>query len=219
MWTPSKGCRRRSRSNRKHQPQSPVHRRDRHRNLRLSASAAVCPCRFVLFPMRAEITAQTVQQMVDAIYELPEGSRSFRFFPHPRKEYRKRTAGDAQGRICARRINGEMVDLGEDITLDKQKKHTISPRRRSVDDEARRRCLRMRRIADSRRNVAKLAGGLVGVLETGKLHLYSDKLACIKCGVSYPRSRCGYFRLTAPRRLSGLRWDRVCHDSRCHGRR
>ena len=57
----------------------------------------------------------------------------------------------------------------------------------------------MRRVADSVETSMKLAGGLVGVLsETGKVHLYSEKLACIKCGVSYPEITPRIFSFNSP---------------------
>ena len=56
-----------------------------------------------------------------------------------------------------------------------------------------------RRLADSVETSLKLAGGLVGVLaDNGKVSLYSEKLACIRGGVSYPKSHRASFRSTAP---------------------
>ena len=77
MWIPSKGCRPLFPSNRKAPATIPARPLGRSRNydyLRLLYARVGHP---VLFSMWPEITAQTVQQMVDAICELPEGS-SFR---------------------------------------------------------------------------------------------------------------------------------------------
>src|SRR5262249_13401328 len=80
------------------------------------------------FQCGEEITAQTVQQMVDAIAALPEGTKFQILAPIVRGrkgEYRKELLEMRRAGYVRARINGELVDLGEDIVLDKQKKHTI----------------------------------------------------------------------------------------------
>src|SRR5574339_428907 len=95
------------------------------------------------------------------------------------------------------RIDGKPMDLGDDITLDKQKKHTIEiiiDRLIMKPGDA-----LARRLADSVETALKLAGGLVGVLtEDGKTLLYSEKLACIRCGVSYPEITPRVFSFNSP---------------------
>src|SRR5262245_25425231 len=133
------------------------------------------------FQCGEEITAQTVQQMVDAIMSLPEGTKFQILAPIVRGrkgEYRKELLEMRRAGYVRARINGELIDLGEDFVLDKQKKHTIEiivDRLVMKPGEA-----LMRRLADSVETTLKLAGGLVGVLtEEGNTRLYSDKLACI----------------------------------------
>jgi excinuclease ABC subunit A len=103
-----------------------------------------------------------------------------------------RRAGYVRGRI-----DGKPVDLDEDIALDKQKKHTIEiviDRLIMKPGDA-----LARRLADSVETALKLAGGLVGVLtEEGKTLLYSEKLACIRCGVSYPEITPRIFSFNSP---------------------
>jgi excinuclease ABC subunit A len=147
-----------------------------------------------------EITAQTVQQMVDAIRELPEGTKFQILAPIVRGrkgEYRKELLDMRRAGYVRARIDDRIVDLGEDITLDKQKKHTIEiivDRLVMKSDEA-----LARRLADSVETSLKLAGGLVGVLtEDGRTHLYSEKLACIRCGVSYPEITPRVFSFNSP---------------------
>jgi len=56
-----------------------------------------------------------------------------------------------------------------------------------------------RRLADSIETSLKLADGLVGILtENGKTLLYSEKLACIRCGVSYPEITPRVFSFNSP---------------------
>ena len=147
-----------------------------------------------------EITAQTVQQMVDAIGLLPEGSKFQLLAPIVRGrkgEYRKELLDMRRAGYVRARVDGQLVDLGEDITLDKQKKHTIEivvDRLVMKPSEA-----LTRRLADSVETSLKLAGGLVGVLtDNGKVSLYSEKLACIRCGVSYPEITPRVFSFNSP---------------------
>ncbi len=147
-----------------------------------------------------EIAAQTVQQMVDAIRELPEGTKFQILAPIVRGrkgEYRKELLDMRRAGYVRARIDNRIVDLGEDITLDKQKKHTIEiivDRLVMKSGEA-----LARRLADSVETSLKLAGGLVGVLtEDGKTFLYSEQLACIRCGVSYPEITPRIFSFNSP---------------------
>ncbi|TKB90624.1 MAG: excinuclease ABC subunit A [Nitrospira sp.] len=147
-----------------------------------------------------EITAQTVQQMVDAIASLPEGKKFQILAPIVRGrkgEYRKELLEMRKAGYVRARVDGKIVDLGEDVSLDKQKKHTIEiivDRLVMKSGEA-----LMRRLADSVETVTKLTGGLVAVLpEDGNTRLYSDKLACIKCGVSYPEVTPRVFSFNSP---------------------
>ena len=152
------------------------------------------------FQCGEEITAQTVQQMVDAIAALPEGSKFQILAPIVRGrkgEYRKELLDMRRAGYVRARVDGELVDLGDDIVLDKQKKHTIE----IVIDRLVMKAGDglMRRLADSVETSLKLTGGLVGVLrDDGKAHLYSEKLACIKCGVSYPEITPRVFSFNSP---------------------
>ena len=147
-----------------------------------------------------EITAQTVQQMVDAIGALPEGSKFQILAPIVRGrkgEYRKELFEMRRAGYVRAQIDGKAVDLDDDIALDKQKKHTIEiiiDRLIMKPGDA-----LMRRLADSVETALKLTGGLVGVLtEDGKTLLYSEKLACIRCGVSYPEITPRIFSFNSP---------------------
>lgn len=152
------------------------------------------------FQCGEEITAQTVQQMVDAIAALPEGEKFQILAPIVRGrkgEYRKELLEMRKAGYVRARVDGKIVDLGEDISLDKQKKHTIEIIvdrlvMKSGDSL-------MRRLADSVETSVKLTGGLVGVLtEDARTRLYSDKLACINCGVSYPEVTPRIFSFNSP---------------------
>jgi excinuclease ABC subunit A len=152
------------------------------------------------FQCGEEITAQTVQQMVDAITGLAEGTKFQILAPMVRGrkgEYRKELSDMRRAGYVRARIDGKVVDLGDEIALDKQKKHTIEiivDRLVMKPGDA-----LMRRLADSVETSLKLGGGLVGVLtEDGKTLLFSEKLACIRCGVSYPEITPRIFSFNSP---------------------
>ena len=146
------------------------------------------------------ITAQTVQQMVDAIGALPVGSRFQVLAPIVRGrkgEYRKELTDARRAGYVRARIDGAIVGLDEAISLDKQRKHTIEivvDRLVMKDEES-----LQRRLADSVETALKLTQGLVGVLgETDEVTLYSEQLACITCGVSYPELAPRVFSFNSP---------------------
>ncbi|GKS57041.1 UvrABC system protein A [Nitrospira sp.] len=147
-----------------------------------------------------EITAQTVQQIVDTIQQLPDGTKAHILAPIVRGrkgEYRKELLDMRRAGYVRARVDGRVVDLGDDISLDKQKKHTIEV---IVDRVVMKRDQAMsRRLADSVETALKLGGGLVAVLtDDDEPRIYSEKLACIKCGVSYPEITPRIFSFNSP---------------------
>ena len=74
------------------------------------------------------IAAQTVQQMVDVILELPLGTKIQILAPIVRGrkgEYRKELLAARKAGFVRVRIDDVVRDLGESINLHKQRKHTI----------------------------------------------------------------------------------------------
>jgi len=146
------------------------------------------------------ITAQTVQQMVDTIRDLPSGTKFQVLAPIVRGrkgEYKKELLDARRAGYVRVRIDGEVFDLAETIRLNKQQKHTIEiviDRLIMKTDEA-----LSRRLADSIEIGLKLANGLVGILtEDDQVLLYSEHLACIRCGVSYPEVTPRIFSFNSP---------------------
>jgi len=134
------------------------------------------------------ITSQTVGQIVDQILNRPEGTRFQILAPVVRGrkgEYRHIFAQMRREGYARARVNGRVRDLDEEIALDKHKKHTIEV---VVDRLVIRPDLR-RRLADSLETALRLGEGIVTVNVLGeqeKDHTFSERLACIDCGVSYP---------------------------------
>src|SRR5437016_11219467 len=75
-----------------------------------------------------EVSRQTIQQIVDAVLGLPEGSRIMLLAPlvQGRKgEYKNIFEEMRRAGYVRVRVDGKIHDLSEEIDLDKQKKHTI----------------------------------------------------------------------------------------------
>jgi len=146
------------------------------------------------------IAAQTVQQMVDAILGLPLGSKIQVLAPIVRGrkgEYRKELLAARKAGFVRVRIDGALRDLGESISLHKQRKHTIEivVDRLIVKTDT----SVARRLADSVETALKMAQGLVGVLtEDEHVRIYSEQLACIPCGVSYSEIAPRVFSFNSP---------------------
>ncbi len=138
------------------------------------------------------ISSQTVQQMADRVLELPEGTRFSVLAPMIRDrkgEYKKELDQLRKQGFARVNVDGELHDLSETIKLDKNKKHTIEV---YVDRLAVKPDIRQR-LTDSIEVALKLAEGIVKispVLSTdggdADDMLFSEKFACIQCGVSYP---------------------------------
>ncbi|MBI3030453.1 MAG: excinuclease ABC subunit UvrA, partial [Candidatus Rokubacteria bacterium] len=132
------------------------------------------------------ISAQTVQQMVDRVVTLPVGTRLLILAPvvRGRKGEYKKLFFDLRRQGYARvRVNGQPRELTEEIDLDKNKKHTIEV----IVDRLIVREPVGNRLADSLETSLRLADGVVQV-ETldGEAFVFSERLACAKCGISFP---------------------------------
>jgi excinuclease ABC subunit A len=133
------------------------------------------------------ITSQTVTQIVDQVMTLPSGTKIQILAPVVRGrkgEYRQIFTQMRKEGFVRVRVNGKLRELDEPIELDKNKKHTIEvvvDRLVVTPDIA-------RRLADSLETALKLADGIVTVNapDAGKDLTFSERMACIECGVSYP---------------------------------
>ncbi len=133
-----------------------------------------------------EIKKQSVDQMVDQIMELPEGTRIQLLAPVVKgrkgrhEKVLERAARSGYVRV---RIDGNLYELSEQIQLDKNLKHSIE----IVVDRLIIRPGIQRRLADSIENVLALSGGVVYVDRFGadqEMLSFSQSFACPDCGVS-----------------------------------
>jgi excinuclease ABC subunit A len=133
-----------------------------------------------------EITMQTVQQIVDTVQNLPSGSRIMVMAPivTDRKGEYQSVFDDLRKQGYARvRVDGEIRELSDEIPpLDKYKKHSIAVvvDRLVVGDSGDR-----ARVSDSVETALKTGSGVVLIsIAGGEELLFSEKFACVECGIS-----------------------------------
>ena len=155
-----------------------------------------------------EISSQTVSQMVDQIMALPEGTKLSLLSPIVRGrkgEYRKELLQLRKEGFVRVIVDGTPHDLAEDMELDKKKKHDIDivVDRLIVKDGI------QRRLADSLETALHHAEGVAkvaivdGGTDDGRARqaaplLFSESLACIDCGISYPEMTPRMFSFNNP---------------------
>ncbi len=132
-----------------------------------------------------EIRQQTVDQIIDQIMALPEGTRIQVLAPvvRGRKGEHTKIFEDARRSGYVRvRVDGNLYDLGEEIKLDKNKKHAIEV----VVDRLIVRGDMGQRLTDSVETASALSGGIVVVnlLREEQDLTFSQNYACDDCGIS-----------------------------------
>jgi excinuclease ABC subunit A len=134
----------------------------------------------------AAITRQSVEQILQSVLALPEGERVMILAPIVRGrkgEFKKELAKLAKDGFIRARVDGELRSLDEEIRLDKRRNHTIE----AVIDRLLIKSGISARLGESLRTALKLTGGavLVAVID-GEEKLYSEKMACVNCGINVP---------------------------------
>ena len=132
-----------------------------------------------------EIRQQTIDQIIDQIMALPEGTRIQVLAPvvRGRKGEHAKVFEDARRSGYVRvRADGNLYDLSEDIPLDKNKKHSIE----IVVDRLIVRPDGAQRLTDSVETASHLSGGivLVNLVREGQDLTFSQNYACDDCGIS-----------------------------------
>ncbi len=195
-----------------------------------------------------EVSQQTLQQIVDAVLSLPEGARILLLAPlvQGRKgEYKNIFEEMRRSGYVRVRVDGTILDLNDEIELDKQKKHTIEvvvdrlvirKGKKQADgagEDGRENHVRLvaerpalyqvtneegdveqelatalhedvdpafrQRLTDSLETTLKLGSGvvLVSVID-GEETLFSEKAACVYCGISLPEIAPRTFSFNSP---------------------
>ena len=145
-----------------------------------------------------EINQQSVDEIVDRVLALPEGSRIQLLAPIARGrkgEYVKELEAARKDGYVRVRIDGELHELSETIKLEKNKKHTIEivVDRLVIKDGIR------RRLADSIETATGLSGGLLAVDVVGGDELYfSQNYACPEHGATIEELSPRMFSFNSP---------------------
>ncbi|WP_390897191.1 excinuclease ABC subunit UvrA [Pseudoramibacter alactolyticus] len=137
-----------------------------------------CPC------CGNPISSQSIDQIVDSMMQLPEGTKFMILAPVVRSEkgQHKKILNHLKKEGYVRvMVDGEIHNLSDEIKLKKNVKHSIDV----VVDRLKRRSSLEKRLTDSVETALKMADGLVRCqVIDGESRLYSEKLSCPDCGIS-----------------------------------
>ncbi len=144
------------------------------------------------------ITQQTIDQMVDQLLLLPDRAKIMVMaqLVHGKKgEHRKILENIRKEGYVRVRIDGVVVDVNEEITLEKTKKHTIEV----VIDRLVIKEGIGQRLADSLETALALGEGVVYVqVVEGETLMFSQNFACVDCGISLPEIAPRMFSFNSP---------------------
>jgi excinuclease ABC subunit A len=145
------------------------------------------------------ITGQSAEQIIDQVMELPEGTRFMVLAPIVRGrkgEYGKQLEELRAEGFSRVKVDGELLRLEEDITLDKKYKHDIAV---VVDRLVMKGELR-KRLADSIETAVSLADGLVEIelVDSDQVQTYSERFACPVHGPSLVELEPRIFSFNSP---------------------
>jgi len=144
------------------------------------------------------IARQTVEQMVDILLSLPEGTRLMILAPIVRgkKGEHQKILGDIQKSGFSRvRVDGQLQEAGTPFQLEKNKKHTIE----IVVDRVTIRAGLAQRLSDSLETALRNAGGVaIAAVAEGQEILFNENFACVECGIGLPKIEPRLFSFNSP---------------------
>ncbi len=151
------------------------------------------------FQCGRQIRSQTVQQIVDMVLALPDGERFSIIAPTVRDRrgaFRRELLDLRKSGYYRVAIDGDIHDLSVELpALDRRRKHTIDV---YVDRLVNKDGIRQR-LTDSVELALRLADGLVVASPVaGEPKTYSERFACIECGISYPTIEPRMFSFNSP---------------------
>jgi len=145
------------------------------------------------------IEGQSAEQIIDQVMALPDRTRFMVLAPIVRGrkgEYGKQLEELRAEGFSRVRVDGELRRLDEEIVLDKKYRHDIGV---VVDRLVMRSELR-KRLADSIETAVSLADGIVEIelVDEDRTLTFSEKFACLECGISFPELEPRIFSFNAP---------------------
>ncbi|MEJ2049475.1 MAG: excinuclease ABC subunit UvrA [Calditrichota bacterium] len=145
------------------------------------------------------IERQTPQQIVDTVLGMPEGTRIQILSPVVRGrkgEYRDLIQEFKREGFIRARVDGKLVELDQDLKLQKTVKHNIEV----VVDRLKIRPDIRQRLAESIEVSLKMGSGLMIVenVDNASEQLFSEQFACMNCGISYEEIEPRMFSFNSP---------------------
>jgi len=148
-----------------------------------------------------KIERQTVQQIVDQIFKLPEGTLANILSPVIRGkkgEYRELFSDIAKDGFLRVRVDKKIYELGDAPAINKKTRHSIE----IVVDRLMIKDSNKKRLAESVETALKYGNGLVivshGEKKTFKEEIYSEKFSCPACGISFDEITPRIFSFNTP---------------------
>ncbi|MFW9811586.1 MAG: excinuclease ABC subunit UvrA [Candidatus Thorarchaeota archaeon] len=144
-----------------------------------------------------KIEPQTSQQMVDRILRFPEGTKIVILAPIVRGrkgEYRREFRDLIKKGFIRARVDGELVELEDGMSLDRYFEHTIEV----VVDRLRVKKDDRSRISEAVETSLNMADGVVSVERDGGTLTLSEQFACVDCGISLPEMEPRIFSWNTP---------------------
>jgi len=144
------------------------------------------------------VSRQTPQQITDKIMEMENGARLMLLAPivRGRKGEHNAVFENLRHRGYVRvLVDGDVLDLSDEIELDKNKKHEIFAvvDRLVLKDGSR------SRVAESIEATLQLGEGMVAVQDgEGHRDIYSEEFACVHCSISFPEISPRLFSFNSP---------------------
>ncbi len=145
-----------------------------------------------------KISRQTIDQIVDRVMKMPQNSRIKILSPvvKAKKGEHRQVIEDIRKKGFIRlRVDGQMVEVDDDINLARYKMHNIDivVDRLIVKPEIK------SRVSSSIETALQLSDGLVVILdEQEKEHIFSEKFSCPHCGISLPEITPRIFSFNSP---------------------
>ncbi|MCZ7355847.1 MAG: excinuclease ABC subunit UvrA [Candidatus Methanoperedens sp.] len=147
----------------------------------------------------SEITPQTLDQIVQRLMGLPDGTKIHVLAPLSRQrkgEYKQMFEDLASSGFSRVRVDGKTYELSREIVLNKQQKHDIDV---IVDRLVIKKGIE-ERLSDSVATALKEGNGIVVVdMLDGKELLFSEHASCTKCGISFEPLEPNMFSFNSPR--------------------
>lgn len=132
------------------------------------------------------VEKQSIDQMVDQIMKKPEGTKFMVLAPivkGKKGEQQKVFESLRRAGYARARVDGQIRELSEDISLAKTKKHDIDV---IIDRLVCRKGINQR-LSDSLETALSLGNGIVEIADIdGDSQIYSEQFACVTCGISLP---------------------------------